>query len=116
MKHERAHSASLLGTRSAATRIPKEPEHDFKAARPRTPTPSPRAPGGSRTSRSAAYNGQAANVTPNAFAAAARIVSVEARHAAWVRTIAGRPIPRRGSDGRAEDGSRGPGRPARGWG
>jgi hypothetical protein len=38
----------------------------------------------------AAYNGQAANVSPEAFAAAARIVSVEARHAAWVRTIAGR--------------------------
>jgi len=34
-----------------------------------------------------AYNGQAANVTPGAFLAAARIVSVEARHAAWIRSI-----------------------------
>ena len=37
----------------------------------------------------AAYNGQAGNVTPEAFAAAARIVSVEARHAAWIRSIVG---------------------------
>jgi Ferritin-like domain len=38
-----------------------------------------------------AYNGQAANVSAKAFAAAAQIVSVEARHAAWIRAIAGRP-------------------------
>jgi len=38
-----------------------------------------------------AYNGQAANVTPEAFVAAAKIVSVEARHAAWVRSIVGKP-------------------------
>lgn len=37
----------------------------------------------------AAYNGQAANLTKGALAAAARIVSVEARHAAWIRFIAG---------------------------
>lgn len=37
----------------------------------------------------AAYNGQAANLSPRALAAAARIVSVEARHAAWIRSIAG---------------------------
>jgi hypothetical protein len=34
-----------------------------------------------------AYNGQATKVTPGAFLAAARIVSVEARHAAWIRSI-----------------------------
>ena len=34
-----------------------------------------------------AYNGQATDVTPGAFLAAARIVSVEARHAAWIRSI-----------------------------
>jgi Ferritin-like domain len=39
----------------------------------------------------AAYNGQAANLTPGGLGAAARIVSVEARHAAWIRDIAGRP-------------------------
>jgi ferritin-like protein len=37
----------------------------------------------------AGYNGQAANLTKGTLAAAAEIVSVEARHAAWVRTIAG---------------------------
>jgi hypothetical protein len=38
----------------------------------------------------AAYNGQAANLSPAVLGAAATIVSVEARHAAWVRDIAGR--------------------------
>jgi hypothetical protein len=37
----------------------------------------------------AGYNGQAANLTPATLAAAATIVSVEARHASWVRTLAG---------------------------
>ena len=37
----------------------------------------------------AAYNGQATNVTRKTLAAAATIVSVEARHAAWIRDIAG---------------------------
>jgi len=38
----------------------------------------------------AAYNGQATNLTAHTLAAAARIVSVEARHAAWIRAIAGK--------------------------
>lgn len=38
----------------------------------------------------AAYNGQAPNLTKGTLAAAAMIVSVEARHAAWVRAIMGR--------------------------
>jgi hypothetical protein len=38
----------------------------------------------------AAYNGQATNLTTGALTAAARIVSVEARHAAWIRAIAGK--------------------------
>jgi hypothetical protein len=38
----------------------------------------------------AAYNGQATNLTPGTLAAAAKIVSVEARHAAWIRAIAGK--------------------------
>jgi hypothetical protein len=37
----------------------------------------------------ALYNGQAGNLTPRALAAAAEIVSVEARHAAWARDLAG---------------------------
>jgi hypothetical protein len=39
----------------------------------------------------AAYNGQAANLTTGTLQAAAKVVSVEARHAAWIRDIAGRP-------------------------
>jgi rubrerythrin len=43
----------------------------------------------------AAYNGQAANLTKKALAAAAEIVSVEGRHAAWASSLAGRePAPR----------------------
>lgn len=37
----------------------------------------------------AGYNGQAANLTRATLAAAAEIVSVEARHAAWIRALAG---------------------------
>jgi rubrerythrin len=37
----------------------------------------------------ASYNGQATNLTASTLAAAATIVSVEARHASWVRAIAG---------------------------
>jgi rubrerythrin len=39
----------------------------------------------------AAYNGQGTNVSPKTLAAAATIVSVEARHAAWIRSIVGDP-------------------------
>jgi Ferritin-like domain len=38
----------------------------------------------------AAYNGQAANLTKPTLAAAAKIVSVEARHAGWIRAITGK--------------------------
>ena len=37
----------------------------------------------------AGYNGQATNLTRGTLASAAQIVSVEARHAAWIRAIAG---------------------------
>ena len=36
-----------------------------------------------------AYNGQAGNLTKPALAAAAEIVSVDARHAGWIRAIRG---------------------------
>jgi len=82
--HEREHLAYLkqaLGDKADA-----EPAYDLDAV-----TASPRA-----FARAAAklediavgaYNGQATSVTPGAFLAAARIVSVEARHAAWIRSI-----------------------------
>ena len=37
----------------------------------------------------AAYNGQAANLTKPTLAAAVKIVSVEGRHAAWIRDLVG---------------------------
>ncbi len=37
----------------------------------------------------AAYNGQAANLSPDALARVGRVISVEARHAAWARALAG---------------------------
>jgi ferritin-like protein len=45
-----------------------------------------------------AYNGQAANLTRPALAAAAEIVSVEGRHAAWVSDLAGVPPAPRAAD------------------
>jgi rubrerythrin len=39
----------------------------------------------------AAYNGQATNVSKPILEAAATVVSVEARHAAWIRSIVGEP-------------------------
>jgi hypothetical protein len=53
----------------------------------------------------AAYNGQAANLTKRSLAAAAEIVSVEGRHAAWISDLAGQnPAPRAADPGAtAED-------------
>jgi len=46
----------------------------------------------------AAYNGQVANLTKKSLAAAAEIVSVEGRHAAWISDLAGRPPAPRAAD------------------
>ena len=46
----------------------------------------------------AAYNGQAANLTKPVLQAAATIVSVEARHAAWIRDIVGEPASPQAAD------------------
>ena len=52
----------------------------------------------------AAYNGQAANLTKRSLAAAAEIVSVEGRHAAWISDLAGRnPAPRAVDPGATAD-------------
>lgn len=45
-----------------------------------------------------AYNGQAANLTKPTLAAAAEIVSVEGRHAAWISDLAGQPPAPRAAD------------------
>src|SRR5207248_11799630 len=43
----------------------------------------------------AAYNGQVANVSRSVLTLATKIVSVEGRHAAWIRDLAGKlPAPR----------------------
>jgi hypothetical protein len=48
----------------------------------------------------AAYNGQAASLTPEAMSQAAEIVSVEGRHAAWISTLVGdAPAPRAADPG-----------------
>jgi Ferritin-like domain len=48
----------------------------------------------------AAYNGQAANLTKRSLSAAAEIVSVEGRHAAWISDLAGKdPAPRAADPG-----------------
>jgi hypothetical protein len=48
----------------------------------------------------AAYNGQAGNLTKAALAPAVKIVSVEGRHAAWIRDLAGlEPAPRAADPG-----------------
>jgi hypothetical protein len=91
-EHESEHLMLLktaLGGKAA-----DEPRHDFGDA---TKDPDAFSEAAARLEdlAVAAYNGQAGNVSPEVFAAAARIVSVEARHAAWIRSIAGRdPAPR----------------------
>jgi hypothetical protein len=52
----------------------------------------------------AGYVGQGANLTGAAMLDAARIVAVEARHAAWIRDLAGKdPAPRTADPGRSAD-------------
>jgi Ferritin-like domain len=52
----------------------------------------------------AAYIAQGANLTPAAVTDAARIVAVDARHAAWIRDIAGaEPAPRAADRGRSPE-------------
>jgi rubrerythrin len=86
--HERAHVDYLLEALGSAAR--EEPVTDFGDA-----TSDPDAFGAAAVTLEdiavAAYNGQAANLTKGALQAAATIISVDARHAAWVRSIIGEP-------------------------
>jgi rubrerythrin len=95
--HERAHVAFLrqtLGSRAAPA-----PEFDFGDA--------VRFAVAARVLEDlgvAALDGQAANLTRPSLAAVATIVSVEARHAAWIRDLAGElpaPTPANPSEGAA---------------
>jgi rubrerythrin len=85
--HERQHVAFLKSALGGNAR--KEPKLDFGDA---TSDPKQFAEAAIALEETvvAAYNGQAANLTKPTLAQAARIVSVEARHAGWIRAIAGR--------------------------
>jgi hypothetical protein len=86
-KHEQAHVAFLKKALGNAAR--KRPTFAFA----NTTTDSAKFAATATTLEDtmvAAYNGQAANVTKPALAAAAKIVSVEARHAGWIRAIMGK--------------------------
>jgi len=87
LDHERQHLDLVKGVLGSAAE--EEPTYDFGEAI-RDADAFADASGRLEDLAVAAYNGQAGNVSPEAFAAAARIVSVEARHAAWIRSIAGR--------------------------
>ena len=83
--HETEHLAVVEG--ALGDDLPAEPTFDFGENLRERVRVRPR--GGAKLEDAAvgAYNGQAANVSTKVFTVAARIVSVEARHAAWVRSI-----------------------------
>jgi hypothetical protein len=85
--HERDHLAALRQALGAAAE--PEPKQDFARAI-RSPEAFADAAGRLEDLAVSAYNGQATGVSKPAFVAAATIVSVEARHAAWIRSIVGR--------------------------
>jgi hypothetical protein len=85
-EHERAHVEFLRDALGGDVRA--EPTTDFGEA-----TADPDAFGAAAVTLEdvavAAYNGQAGNLTKGALRAAATIISVDARHAAWIRSIVG---------------------------
>jgi hypothetical protein len=85
-EHERAHIAFLKTALGRAA--DPEPTFDFGDATT-NPDRFTAAAAALEDVTVAAYNGQATNLTKKALAAAATIVSVEARHAAWIRSISG---------------------------
>ncbi len=83
--HERAHVAFLRGALGSKAR--KQPKFDFGNAT-KDPAAFTAAAVALEDLMVAAYNGQAGNLTKGALESAAKIVSVEARHAGWIRAIA----------------------------
>lgn len=88
VNHERAHVDYLIDALGSEAR--DEPTTDFGNA-----NSDPDAFGAAAVTLEdvavAAYNGQAANLTKGALQAAATIISVDVRHAAWIRSIIGEP-------------------------
>jgi rubrerythrin len=85
--HEQAHVAFLKKALGRSAR--KQPELDFGDTTS-DPDRFTAAAIALEETVVAAYNGQAANLTKSTLAQAAKIVSVEARHAGWIRAIAGK--------------------------
>ncbi len=95
---EREHVAHLRRTLGAEAR--PRPRLDLRAATS-SPTRFQRTAIDLEEGTLAAYVAQSANLTPRAMRDAARIVAVEARHAAWILDIAGEsPAPRAADPGR----------------
>jgi Ferritin-like domain len=86
LAHERAHLAAIKSALGA--HAGQKPSFDF-GEKTRSAAAFTRAAIALEDAAVAGYNGQATNLTKPTLAAAAKIVSVEARHAAWVRAIAG---------------------------
>jgi rubrerythrin len=86
-KHERAHVAFLEGALGSSAR--KRPTLTF-GDKTSDPQKFIAAAIALEETVIGAYNGQATNLTKPTLAQAAKIVSVEARHAAWIRAIAGK--------------------------
>jgi rubrerythrin len=84
--HEREHLSAIRGALGAKTVA--RPKMEF-GAKTKSPSAFIAAATELEDLAVAGYNGQATNLTKHTLAAAAEIVSVEARHAAWVRAIAG---------------------------
>jgi Ferritin-like domain len=84
--HEREHLSAIRGALGAKT-VPR-PRMEF-GAKTKSASAFISAATELEDLAVAGYNGQATNLTKHTLAAAAEIVSVEARHAAWVRAIAG---------------------------
>jgi Ferritin-like domain len=83
--HERAHLSAIKAALGAAAK--PRPSFDFGSA-VSGPDAFTQAAIKLEDIAIAGYNGQATNLTPGTLAAAAKIVSVEARHASWARTLA----------------------------
>ena len=86
LAHERAHLAVVKG--ALGTKAGPRPKFDFGSA-VRDSEEFKQTAIKLEDIAIAGYNGQATNLTSGTLAAAAKIVSVEARHASWVRTLAG---------------------------